>query len=203
MMGAVRGWAKAIMWVGILLGCAAVGAFLASRSNPFPPGVPDPGAVPSETPTSSPSPPAPEVSRWTLAMTSRSTHTYRVGGSCTSDWRMEGGRIRVSASGRVRGRGVARLLTGASCDFPSAQVQARRVAIEILGRRDGGRLRLRFLVEAVVPTGSQDLGAFVESLERLRLTIRERPGARERERTRIERPDGDVLATFSRFRLAR
>jgi hypothetical protein len=199
MMGAVRGWTKAIVWVGILLGCAAVGAFIASRSNPFPPGVPDPGAVPSETPTPGP---AVEVTRWTLAMSSRSTHTYRVGGSCTSDWRMDGGRIRVGGSGPVRGRGVARLLPGASCDFPSAQIQARRVVIEILGRRDGGRLRLRFLLEDVLPPGSQDLGAFVETLERLRLTIGERPGARERERARIERPDGDVFASISRFRLA-
>ncbi|HEX5936847.1 MAG TPA: hypothetical protein VFZ75_04015 [Actinomycetota bacterium] len=197
-MSAVRGWAKALMWVGILLACAAVGAFIASRSNPFPPGVPDPGAVPSETPA--PSPQA-EVTRWTLAMTSRSTHTYRVGGSCTSDWRMERGRIRVSGSGRVRGRGIARLLPGASCDFPSAQLQARRVGIEILGRRDGNRLRIRFRTAEVRPPGSQDLGAFVETLERLRLALRERPRARASERERIERSDGDVFASVARFRL--
>ena len=196
----MRGWTKVIVWIGILLVCAGVGAFVASRSNPFPPGVPDPGAVPSETP--SPSSPEPEVTRWTLAMTSRSTHAYRVGGSCTSDWRMERGRIRVSGSGRVRGRGVARLLPGASCDFPSAQVQARRVEIEIVGRRDGGRVQLRFRIAQVLPTGSQDLGAFVDTLERVRLTIRERSGARERERARLERPNGDVFASFSRFRLA-
>jgi hypothetical protein len=201
MMGAVRRWTKAIAWGGILLGCAAVGAFIASRSNPFPPGVPDPGAVPSETPA--PGPPAAEVTRWTLLMKSRSTHTYRVGGSCTSDWRMEGGRIRVSGSGRVRGRGVARLSPGASCDFPSAQVQARGLEIEILGRRDGGRLLLRFRIEDVLPPGSQDLGALAGTLERLRVSIREGAGARERERTRLELPDGDVLASLSRFRLAR
>ena len=200
MMGAVRGWAKVIVWIGILLVCAGVGAFLASRSNPFPPGVPDPGAVPSETPN--PSPPPPEVTRWTLAMTSRSTHTYRVGGSCTSDWRMERGRIRISGSGRVRGRGVARLLPGAACDFPSAQLQAGRVEIEILGRREGGRLQLRFRIAQVLPPGSQDLGAFVDTLERVRLTIPERSGAGERERARLERPNGDVFASSSRFRLA-
>ena len=201
MMGAVRGWVKALMWMAILLGCAAVGAFIASRSNPFPPGVPDPGAVPSKTPTPSPTRVSPEVTRWTLTMTSRSTHTYRVGGSCTSDWRMEGGRIRVGVNGRVRGRGVALLLPGASCDFPSAQVQARRVVVEILGRRDGNRLRIRFRTAEVLPPGSQDLGAFVEMLERLRPTIRERSGARVSQRARFERPDGDVFAAVSRFRL--
>jgi hypothetical protein len=200
MMSAVRGWAKTLMWIGILLACAAVGAFIASRSNPFPPGVPDPGAVPSETAEPSPSPVA-EVTRWTLTMTSRSTHTYRVGGSCTSDWAMERGRIRVSGSGRVRGGGVARLLPGASCDFPSAQVQARRIQVEILGRRDGNRLRMRFRTAEVLPLGSQDLGAFVETLERLRLTLRERSSARASERARIEQPDGDVFASVSRFRL--
>ena len=200
MMSAVRGWVKTLMWIGILLGCAGVGAFLASRSNPFPPGVPDPGAVPSETPTTSPTPP-PEVTRWTLTMTSRSTHTYRVGGSCTSDWRMEGGRIRVRENGRVRGRGTARLLPGATCDFPTAQVQARRVVIEILGLRDGNRLRIRFRTAEVLPLGSQDLGAFVDTLVRLRLTLRERPRARATGRARTERPDGDVFASVSRFQL--
>ena len=201
MMGAVRGWVKTLIWIAVLLTCAAVGAFIASRSNPFPPGVPDPGALPSGTPTASPTPTPPEVTRWTLTMTSRSTHTYRVGGSCTSDWRMERGRIRVTEDGQVRGGGTAGLLPGASCDFPSAQVQARRVVIEILGRRDGNRLRIRFRTAEVLPVGSQDLGAFVETLDRLRLTLRERPRERASERARIEQPDGDVFASVSRFQL--
>jgi hypothetical protein len=201
MMSAVRGWVKTLMWIAILLACAAVGAFVASRSNPFPPGVPDPGAVPSESSTTGPTPEPPEITRWTLTMASRSTHTYRVGGSCTSDWRLERGRIRVNENGSVRGGGVARLLPGATCDFPSAQVQARRVFIEILGRRDGNRLLLRFRTDEVLPLGSQDLGAFVETLERVRVTLRERPRARASERARIERPDGDIFASVSRFQL--
>jgi hypothetical protein len=59
------------MWVGILLACAGVGAFVASRSDPFPPGVRDPGAVPSE----SPSPSKPDLVRWELTMSSRTKHT--------------------------------------------------------------------------------------------------------------------------------
>ena len=169
----MRGWSRGLLWIGILLACAGVGAFIGSRSNPFPPGVRDPGAPPSDGPSQSPPPPLVELS---VTMVSRTTHTYHVGGSCTSAWRLEG-RIRISASGRVRGRGVARLQPGAGCDFPSAQVQTRRVVVRFLGRRDGRELELRFRDESRVPVGSQDLGAFLKTLETLRVVIPERAGS--------------------------
>src|SRR4029453_17625120 len=109
MMGAVRWWLKVLMWAGILLLCAGVGAFLASRSTPFPPGVPDPGAVPSESPSSTPTPVEVEVR--SLRLVSRTTHTYHVGGWCTSDWEMDTA-LRIAPYGRVRGRGVARSRPG-------------------------------------------------------------------------------------------
>ena len=188
------------MWVGILLACAGVGAFVASRSNPFPPGVGDTGAVPSESP--SPSPSKAELVRWQLTMSSRTTHTYRVGGSCTSDWRARG-QIRLTESGRVRGRAVARLRPGAKCDFPSAQVQARRVVVLILGRRYGGELHLRFREEGSgrQPVGSQDLGGFLETLARLRFAIPERAGAEASKPKRIEDPSDEIYASLTRIRL--
>jgi hypothetical protein len=184
---------KVLLWAGILLACAGFGAFLASRSNPFPPGVPDPGAVPSASPTPI------EVEVRSLQMTSRTMHTYRVGGSCTSDWRM-GTNVRF-ASRRVRGRGVARLLPGAACDFPSAQVQARRIAIRILGRRDGDRVLLRFETGGVLPAGSQDLGAFLETIETLRYALPD--GGRATKTKEIDTPGGDVLASTTIVRLRR
>jgi hypothetical protein len=197
MMASVRTWVKAVLWAGILLACAGVGAFIASRSNLFPPGV-EPGPVPSE----SPSPSQPELVRWQLSMSSRTTHTYRVGGSCMSDWRLQGW-IRLTDSGRVRGRGIARLKVGAKCDFPSAQVQSRRIVVLIFGRRDAGELDLRFREGGRQPVGSQDLGAFLKTLTTLRFSIPERAGAEATKPKRIEDPEDEIYASVTRIRLRR
>jgi hypothetical protein len=193
----MRGWMRVLLWAVILLACAGVGAFIGSRSNPFPPGVPDPGAT---SPTESPSPPPSEAVVRAVTMISRTTHTYHVGGSCTSAWRLEG-RLRIAGSGRISGRGISRLQPGAGCDFPSAQVQARRVLVRFLGRREGGALELRFGVGEVMPAGSQDLGAFVETLGTLRISIPERAGGEVSKPTRIEDPEDEIYASVTTIRL--
>jgi hypothetical protein len=198
MMTSMRGWEKAFLWTGILLLCAGVGAFIASRTNPFPPGVRDPVALPSE----SPSPSTVDLVRWSLTMSSRTTHTYHVGGSCTSDWQLEG-EIELTESGRVDGRGVARLQPGAKCDFPSAQVQARQVVVAIVGIRDGDELDLRFQDAGRKPEGSQDLGGFLKTLTTLRFSIPERAGAAASKPKRIEDPEGEVYASVTTIRLGR
>jgi hypothetical protein len=194
----VRGWLKVLMWAGILLLCAGVGAFLASRSNPFPPGVPDPGAVPSESPNPSPTPVEVEVR--SLRLVSRTAHTYHVGGSCTSDWEMDSA-VRISSAGRVRGSGVARLRPGNECDFPSAQVQARRVVLRIVGRTNGDRVVIRFRTGKVVPFASQDLGAFVDTIETLRFSLVDRAIARQAKSKQVTTPNGDVFASTTTVRL--
>jgi hypothetical protein len=198
MMTSVSGWAKTLLWAVILLACAGIGAFVASRSDLFPPAVRDPGALPS----TSPSPARPELARWSLKMSSRTTHTYRVGGSCRSDWRLRG-RIRLTGSGRILGRGVARLLPGAGCDFPSAQVQTRRVVVRFVGRRDAGELDLRFQEAGRRPAGSQDLGAFLKTLTTLRFSIPERAGAEATKPKRIEEPADEIYASITTIRLGR
>ena len=198
MMASVRGWKKTILWAAILLACAGIGAFIGSRSNPFPPGVRDPSALPSE----SPSPSNADLVRWSITMSSRTTHTYHVGGSCTSDWHLRG-EIELTESGRVDGSGVARLLPGARCDFPSAQVQAERIVLAIVGRRDGHELDLRFVEDTLTPLGSQDLGGFLETLKTLRFSIPERAGAEAIKPKRIEDPDGEIYASVTRIRLGR
>lgn len=194
----MRGWQKAFLWTGILLLCAGVGAFIASRTNPFPPGVRDPVALPSESPSPSPV----DLVRWSITMSSRTTHTYRVGGSCTSDWRLDG-EIELTESGRVDGRGVARLQPGAKCDFPSAQVQVRRVMVAIVGVRNGDELDLRFQDAGRKPAGSQDLGGFLKTLTTLRFSIPERAGAEASEPKRIKDPEGEVYASVTTIRLGR
>ena len=192
----MRGWVRVLLWAVILLACAGVGAFIGSRSNPFPPGVPDPGAQPSDGPSPSP----PELDEWPITMVSRTTHTFRVGGSCTSAWRVKG-TLRISVADRITGRGVARLQRGAGCDFPSAQVQAERILVEFLGRREGDELDLRFRDVGRMPAGSQDLGAFVKTLETLRVAIVERAGSEVRKQTRIEDPEDEIYRSATTIRL--
>jgi hypothetical protein len=187
---------RVLLWVVILLACAGVGAFVGSRSNPFPPGVPDPGAQPSD----GPSLPPPELDEWPITMVSRTAHTFHVGGSCTSAWRVKG-TLGISTPGRITGRGVARLQPRADCDFPSAQVQAERILVEFLGRRDGDELELRFRAVELIPAGSQDLGAFVKTLETLRVAIVERPGSEIRKQTRIEDPEDEIYRSVTSIRL--
>lgn len=192
----MRGWVRVLLWGVILLACAGVGAFIGSRSNPFPPGVPDPGAQPSDGPSPSP----PELDEWPITMVSRTTHTFRVGGSCTSAWRVKG-TLRISVTDRITGRGVARLQRGSGCDFPSAQVQAEQVLVEFLGRREGDELDLRFQEVGRMPAGSQDLGAFVKTLETLRVAILEQPGSEVRKQTRIEDPEDEIYRSATTIRL--
>ncbi len=104
-------------------------------------------------------------------------------------------------AGRIQGRGVARLQPGARCDFPSAQVQARRVVVLVSGRREGDVLALRFEVGQVLPAGAQDLGAFVKTIGELRMTIPERAGAEVSKPSRIEDPEDEIYASATTIRL--
>ena len=195
-MGSMRWWTKALLWAVILLVCAGVGAFVASRSNPFPPEV---GPVGAGT---TPSPPAPTHEVWSLEITSRSSHAFRVGGACRTDWRLRA-RIHVTSADRVGGDGVARLLAGPDCDFATAQVQAERLAVRVFGTRSGARLELRFRRGAASPAGSQDLGGFERTLPRIRLSIAARDGARADAQARLEDANGDVYSSRSVATLSR
>jgi hypothetical protein len=192
------GWVKFVLWVFILLACAGVGAFLASRSNLFPPEV---GASVSPSPGESPSPSVEPAVRWLLTLTSRSSHTYRVGGACTSDWRMRVS-IRERSGGEVDGEGVARLLPGAHCDFPSGQVQAATVGIRITGVRRDGTFELRLRPTEVGPAGAQDLGGFVRTLTTRRWSIRARDGATSKRTVRVEDPADEIQSARTTLALA-
>lgn len=101
----------------------------------------------------------------------------------------------------ITGRGSARLQPGAGCDFPSAQVQAERILVEFVGRRDGDELQLRFRDVERMPAGSQDLGAFAKTLETLRVGIVERPGSEITKQTRIEDPEDEIYRSVTTIRL--
>ena len=194
------GWLKFVLWVFILLLCAGIGAFVASRSNLFPPEVSAPSA--STSPSPSPSPSVEPPLRWRLTLTSRTSHTYRVGGACTSDWRMRAP-IRELPDGEVAGQGVARLLPGAGCDFPSSQVQAETIAIRISGVRQDGTFELRLRPLEIEPPGAQDLGGFVRTLSLRRHSIRARDGATAKRTTTIEDPADEIQLARTTLTLSR
>jgi len=186
----VRRGVKVVVWTGVFAACAGAGAFVAAHTNPFPPGVEDPGARPM---TPVPTTTAPQSERWSLVMRSATRHDLHVGGSCRSGWRTTG-RVTIDPEGTVSGTVGARL-QGWSCDFPVAQVQTRLVRLIVSGDRSGDRIALRFSIDGSAPTGSQDLGGFTATVERLRpeaQIVGEHAGVG----VRATRPDGD-LGTYS------
>ncbi len=154
---------KVAAWAAVFLSCAGVGAYIAAHSDPFPPGVDRPGAsqTVSGRPTGSPTPAPPD--RWVGGLRSITYHQLYVGGRCTSRWR---GNLHfeVSDAGAIQGTGVARLVGGLECDFPIAQVQARRVALEVTGRLNQEHIALHLASSAIQPSNGRDYGGFVAVL---------------------------------------
>jgi hypothetical protein len=130
---------KIVIWVAVFAVCAGVGAFVASRSNPFPPGVEDPGA--HFTPTPTPTQPVP--TSWTLTMRVNTQHTLHEGGACRSDWTTTG-TIEIQPNGKAAGAADAKLASPASCDFAQSQIQAKAIRLNVTGSRAAGVLRLSF-----------------------------------------------------------
>jgi len=185
-------WIKVLVWTLVFTACAAAGAVVASRTDPFPPGVEDPGARGAE-PTSDPSEPpggapSPVPARWRLTLSSTSRHTFRVGGSCTTKWTATAV-LRIDADGAVTGSGRAERAGAVACDFPVEQVQADELGLDVSGTRAGDDISLVITSAAVTPPGSDDLGGFRASIGtgKIALPIAEGRGST---RVRAEVPDG-------------
>ena len=87
----MRRFVKIVLWTLVFATCAAVGAVVAANTNPFPPGVEDPGARPSAvSPTDEPDPSAPGGS-WLVRIDTRTYHDLFVGGRCAANWRIDVG----------------------------------------------------------------------------------------------------------------
>jgi len=183
---------KVGIWVVVFALCAGVGAFVASRSNPFPPGVEDPGAHQTLTPT--PTQPAPTA--WDLTMHVDSQHTLHEGGACHSDWDVSG-TVEIQPNGEASGVGDAKLAAPASCDFAQSQVQTKELRLVITGDRAAGVLKLSFSEGGRTPVGSQDLGGFTNTLQFIHPAVKLPAGAqRGHATTKVARSDGD-LGSFS------
>ncbi len=184
----MRRGVKVVVWIAAFAACAGVGAFIASKTNPFPPGVEDPGArpTPSTSPTSEPTGSAGQP--WGGTASVRSYHDLFVGGRCATDWRVSLS-YHVTDAGAISGKGVARLRGDLRCDFQTAQVQVETVDLGIEGRVRGRFQVLHLSVTQTSPAGGDDYGGFLRTLDRfpaLRITL-EAASARKV----IEVPDAD------------
>jgi len=169
------------VWVAVFALAAVAGAFVAAHTNPFPPGVEQPGALAG--PTSSPQPES-----WTLLMTSRNVHELHVGGTCSSRWRTVGVLV-VTPDGEVTGTGRSVAQARASCSFATAQVQARALPLDVSGHVAGASMVLAFHPAGpFTPAGSLDLGGSTNVLPVLRLAISGTSGSGSRT---VSKPDGD------------
>lgn len=181
---------KVLVWIVVFAACVGAGAFVASRSNPFPPGVEDPGARHSPRPTQAPG----DV--WALSGASATRHVLHVGGSCQSDWDFDG-TVKVDAQGRATGSGVARLSGPAGCDFPQVQVQTKRVLLQISGSQSGNKLQLEFREAGRTPVGSHDLGGLLNTMSIIDPTFDTSGGATVSKGIVLaSKPDGD-LGTYT------
>lgn len=186
---------KIVVWVAVLATCAVAGAVVAAHTDPFPPGVQDPGAQPSAT-SSSPTPP-PATPVLSLHISATTSHDLHVGGTCTSAWTIRA-KVKIRADGSATGAGLARLAGEAACPFATAQVQTRSVPVALEGHMEEGTL-LAALHESGdrSPAGAGDLGGFLETLPRLRLTVSLGGGA---DVVTVTKPDGDLGSYDGRYR---
>jgi hypothetical protein len=153
---------KVTVWVAVFAACGGIGAFIASRTNPFPPGVQDPGAR-SLTPTPTPTEVPPAGVTWDGHVVATTSHVLHVGGSCDTSWRVDL-RFLVNDFGEVTGTGVAHLKGRLRCDFATAQVQSHTLRLRVTGRHANGQIALRLHVRVRAPTGSDDFGGLIHTL---------------------------------------
>jgi hypothetical protein len=184
----VRRLTKVVVWTVVFAGCAAVGAWVAAHTNPFPPGVEDPGVRggPSASPSDEPEPSGEPGGSWLLRIDTRTFHDLFVGGRCAASWRIDVGL--AGAQGPIDGAGAATIKGELRCDEPTAQVQAERIDLRAVGGARDGQLRFRLEETGLDPAGAQELSGFLETIPTLRFEMPARDGATAS--FDLERPDG-------------
>lgn len=167
------------MWALVFAACAAVGAVVAANTNPFPPGVDDPGARSSTGPsveaTDEPAVGEPAGEAWLVRIDARTYHDLLVGGRCAANWRIDIG-IAV-ADGPIDSAGTGALKSELRCDEPTAQVQAEHIELRAVGGLRDGELHFRVYQTGRSPAGSQELSGFIETIPTLRFVVLARDGA--------------------------
>jgi hypothetical protein len=163
---------KVAAWAAVFLTCAGIGAFVAAQTDPFPPGVDDPGL----RPTPSTGTDAPGLVTWPAVLSSRTWHDLPVGGRCATSWRTELDLV-VDDAGHVTIEGTARLNGDLRCDFPTAQLQSEELKIVGAGRLRGKEFVFTISEAGRQPVGSKDYGGFTNTLNFLRFRVPAEDGA--------------------------
>ncbi len=153
-------------WAAVFLACAAVGALIAARTDPFPPGVEDTGIRPSPSTGTD----APGLVTWPATLSSRTWHDLPVGGRCATSWKTEL-RLVVDDAGHVTVEGTARLNGDLRCDFPTAQLQSETLKIIGSGRLRSGEFVFTIQEAGRLPFGSKDYGGLTNTLNFLRFRV--------------------------------
>ena len=160
---------KVTVWAVVFLGAAGIGAYVAAHTELFPPEV-EGGSIgsPSAAPGSVRA--VPEARRWKGVIRSGSYHDLYVGGRCTTRWITK---LTFDAldNGRIVGTGTARLDGDRICTFPSAQINADRIDVELSGLWDSRRFEIRLHDSDRSPVGTTDYGGFASTV------FEEGPGA--------------------------
>jgi hypothetical protein len=163
---------KTAAWAAVFLSCAGVGAFLAAQTDPFPPGVDDPGLRPAPSTGTD----APGLVTWPAVLSSRTWHDLPVGGRCATSFRTDLDLV-VDDAGHVTIEGTARLNGELRCDFPTAQLQSEELKIVGSGRLRGKGFVFTLSEAGRLPLGSKDYGGFTNTLNFLRFRVPAEEGA--------------------------
>jgi hypothetical protein len=157
---------KIVGWVVAFSACFAVGAVIAAHSDPFPPGVTDPGATATATDSS----PSPVGSTLTGAVNVRTVHYLYVGGACRTNWKgtLE---LQEDAQGSVTGTGAFDLLGSLQCDFPVVQAQTKTINVAVTGSVSGKRVSVTLTEADRDPKGTNDFGGLAHTLRFLKLSV--------------------------------
>lgn len=159
-------------WAVVFLACASVGAFIAARTDPFPPGVEDPGVRPPPSTGTD----APGLVTWPATISSRTWHDLPVGGRCATSWRTDLDLV-VDDAGQVAIEGTARLDGELRCAFPTAQLQSEELKIVGSGRLRGQTFAFTISEAGRLPFGSKDYGGLTNTLNYLRFRVPAEDGA--------------------------
>lgn len=177
----MHGWRKVAAWVGVFVVAAGAGAFVASRSDPFPPDVDGAVATPGASPTLS-------TDHWMLRTTTNSAHILHVGGTCRGRWLLNAPLV-ATPDGTVTGKGTAKLAGRVTCPFATSQVEALRIPIDIAGHIGDGSIVLVFRADhGTDPAGSSDLAGYAAALSVMTLPVH---GTSARATLTTSVPDGD------------